>query len=90
MPKECVVIPTVQLYLGFHEQAVQKACSFIQSIFCVKDGCTTCITCVQINEKRHASCLWLSPKKQYVLDDLLPLQEKLQFSLGEQEHFFLL
>jgi DNA polymerase-3 subunit delta' len=32
--------------------------------------------------------LWLTTKKQYLLDDLLPLQEKLQFSLGEHEQFF--
>lgn len=88
MPTQSITIPIAQLYLGFYEQTSKKACSYLQSIFCSANGCNQCITCVQIYEKRYASCLWLAPKKQYILEDLVPLQEKIQFSLGEHERFF--
>lgn len=88
MQKPTAIIPTVQLYIGSHEQTAQKIYPYLQSIFCASNGCAQCMTCIQIKEKKHASCLWLTTKKQYFLDDLLPLQEKLQFSLAEDERFF--
>lgn len=88
MQKSATIIPTVQLYIGSHEQTIQKTYEYLKSIFCSNNGCSACINCTQIKAKKHTSCLWLSSKKQYLLEDLIPLQEKLQFSLGEDECFF--
>ncbi|HTM06646.1 MAG TPA: hypothetical protein VL201_05390 [Patescibacteria group bacterium] len=88
MPKQSITIPSAQLYLGSLEETLKKISRYLQSIFCHTHGCLTCAICTQINEKRHAFCLWFSTKKQYLIDDLKPLQEKLQFILGEHEHCF--
>ncbi|RTL06082.1 hypothetical protein EKK58_06410 [Candidatus Dependentiae bacterium] len=88
MQTATAIIPTVQLYIGAHEQTAQKISVYLQSVFCSHNGCSQCTNCLQIKAKKHVSCLWLTSKKQYILDDLLPLQEKLQFSLAEDERFF--
>lgn len=88
MPPQSIVIPTVQLYVGSLEHTSKKTCTYLQSVFCLKNGCTTCIHCIQIVEKKHESCLWLTPKKQYLLDDLAPMQNILRFSRSQGERFF--
>jgi DNA polymerase-3 subunit delta' len=64
---------------------------YLQRTFCAHEGCGTCVVCVQIRTQQHHAVVWISPEKQYTLDDLSILQERLNFALAEDElSFFIL
>lgn len=41
-----------------------------------------------ILQNKHAQVVWISPEKQYVLEDLRPVFYYLQFQLDANQHFF--
>jgi len=81
-------LPPAQLFIGPHQQTIQVVEQQLQTIFCEKNNCNTCITCMQIREKQHHAIMWLHPEKNYTLDQLEDLFSVLTFQQEQGKHFF--
>jgi len=82
------ILPPAQLFIGNHDKAVKKVESFLQTIFCTRKGCSSCITCQHITKKQHHAIMWLHPEKNYTLEQLEELFTTLSFQLQEKTLFF--
>lgn len=77
-----------QLWIGSQEIVLGEVMNYLQQLLCSNNNCNLCTTCMQLRAQQHHAVLWLCPEKQYALEDLEIIQEKLAFSLGETERFF--
>lgn len=82
-------IPNAQLWIGAAEQLEQQAIAYLQKIWCPQYGCNTCIICKQIHERQYHLLMWLTPEKQYTLEQLDQLFEKIAFKNNLDAHFFI-
>jgi len=62
----------------------------LQKLFCKNNVCQTCVQCSQISQKNHSCILWLKPEKNYKLDQIEIVFEKIAFSLNNDEKFFII
>lgn len=76
------------LWIGKPSILIEKAEKQLQSFFCKKNGCLTCASCQQIKERQHSFVLWLSPEKNYTLEQIEPIFKTASFALHPEEHFF--
>ncbi len=76
------------LFLGPHALLVATTVHFLQKQFCCAGGCGTCIPCTQIQTQQHHGVIWLTPAKQYTLEELEPIFSTIIFALAPEEHFF--
>ncbi len=83
-----IYIPPAQLWLGTHHQLASQVLKYLQLQLCNNNGCGSCITCTQIQQKQHHSFKWLEPEKQYTLQSLEPIRSTIAFALNAQEHYF--
>ncbi|HSC25250.1 MAG TPA: hypothetical protein VLB80_03490 [Candidatus Babeliales bacterium] len=86
----CHNMPPAQLWIGNHDHAIAATEQFLQKIVCPNNGCQICISCMQIVEKQHHSIMWLYPEKNYTIDQLDSLFEKISFQLQPEELFFII
>jgi len=81
-------IPPAQLWLGSQNATREIIENYLQTIFCAHNACHTCHVCIQIRNKQHASITWISPEKNYTLEQLEPLFHTISFTLNDNEHYF--
>jgi hypothetical protein len=79
----------VLLWVGPQATTHEHAQHLFQKIFCPHNGCTTCTTCLQIQQRQYHAISWFSPERQYLVDDMDAILEQLTFSLEIGEHRFL-
>jgi DNA polymerase-3 subunit delta' len=80
-----------QLWTGTHDSLIAEVIPYLQKRFCTDDGCGVCVACNQIREQQHHAIVWICPEKNYTLDDLKIIHERLSFALyDDQEIFFIL
>ncbi len=84
----CTTLPPAILFIGHNSQTLQATEQLLQKIFCLHDGCNTCISCLQIREKQHHAIMWLHPEKNYTLDQLDDLFTTLAYQQEPGKHFF--
>ena len=87
---ENIKIAPAQLWVGSHDNLVENVELFLRETFCKNGGCRTCSTCKGIRLKEHYAVLWLSPEKQYKVDDLEVIFETVKFGLDDNELFFII
>lgn len=84
-------IPPAQLWIGHHAQLVKQAKKELSNLFCSQGGCQKCITCTQIENQQHHSCIWINPEKKYTLDQIEIIFQTIAFKLeSKQKLFFIL
>lgn len=76
------------LWVGPQETVIEHTLSFLQKQFCKSEGCTVCLICRQIADQQYHATLWLSPEKNYALDDLEVIFKTASFALEEGQHFY--
>jgi DNA polymerase-3 subunit delta' len=76
------------LWIGPHAALVEKTISFLQQVLCPSQGNDHCFTCQQIVQQQHHATLWLTPEKNYTIEQLEPISKRIIFSLEEHEHYF--
>lgn len=76
------------LWLGNAEALRTNVEQQLQKVFCLQKGCSSCVQCLQINERQHSFTLWLSPEKSYTADQLEPIFKTTAFALQPNESFF--
>lgn len=76
------------LWLGQHTLLIAKAVQLLQTQLCPAGGCQKCITCTQIQTQQHHAVNWLTPAKQYTLEELETIFSTIVFALAPGEHFF--
>lgn len=89
------LVPT-QLFVGPKEKIEELAENFVQSFFCKnnyefkseKIQSCFCNQCQKIKHRQHPYFVWISPTKDYILDDIQVIFEKTQFSLDDDQQFF--
>lgn len=84
-----------QLFIGPANESIEYIQNSLQAIFCPYGkinniGCKTCIRCTQIRQNEHSNIYWLKPEKQYTLDQLEIIFEKITFALDDNEKFFII
>lgn len=84
------MIPT-KLYIGDEYQLNLTIIKKLQQVFCKQkpptDGCF-CPECKNIKQAQHRSIIWIEPKKNYVLQDIAIIFEKIKFSLDDDQQLF--
>lgn len=88
MNQENKIESHAQLWVGPSNTIAAHAEAFLQQNLCPQGGCNTCATCKNIRKKSHHSIMWLSPEKNYALEDLNCIFETISFCLNSGEKFF--
>lgn len=83
-----VTLPPAQLWVGKHENLVDTAEKFLQTLLCPHKGCQTCITCIHIRDRQHHATMWLYPEKTYTIEHFDALFSTIAFQLQTNELFF--
>jgi DNA polymerase III delta prime subunit len=78
-----------QLFIGPINEVTEFVQNGLQQILCKKSGCKTCVRCAQIRQNEHPNVYWLRPEKQYTLEQLEIVFEKIAFALDDNEKFFI-
>ena len=81
-------ISPAQLFIGSPVATVEKVHSYLQSIFCSKKGCGSCLICLQISNHQFHSMRWFAPDNMYTREQLEPVFEALAFRLETNQQFF--
>lgn len=77
------------LFVGQQKQLVDHAEQFVAQQLCKKENCkSTCVSCKQIKQRQHQSLLWISPEKDYTVDDISAIFAKATYALDPDELFF--
>lgn len=80
------------LLVGSPEKISDTTISLLKSHFCSKaslDDCF-CAQCRMITQRQHHGIVWISPEKDYTVDDVEPVFERTRFALDEGQHCFLI
>lgn len=83
-----IPIAPAQLWVGSHAQLIKNTYIFLQTLFCKKNACGSCIICIQISQQQHHASIWIYPEKQYTRDDLEIIFKRISFSLQPDEQVF--
>lgn len=80
------------LIIGPQERITQHACTLIQQVFCstpaaISTGCF-CTQCRWVQHRQHPNLIWISPEKDYTLDDVEVIFDKIRFTLDPNTSFF--
>jgi hypothetical protein len=81
-------IPPAHIIVADASVALDTALSYMQKLFCKNNTCGVCSVCHQIREHQFYATTWLTPEKQYSLDDLEIIFIKTSYTLNEGEHHF--
>lgn len=76
------------LWIGSHDQLVQKAISFLKKLLCHHTGDDHCINCELIARQQHHATIWLMPEKQYTLKQLESITYTTSLSLPHDQYRF--
>jgi len=87
-------IAPAQLFVGGDQKVVADAVqSALQNYLCPiqetsnKKNCL-CRDCKQIKQRQHAAIVWINPEKDYTVEDIEIIFDKIRFSLEEDKHHF--
>ncbi len=84
--------PPAQLWLGTHDTLTDRVIAYLQKQFCTQaddqSGCAVCTSCRQVREQQHHAAVWICPEKNYTLDMLNTIQERIAFALPDDQHCF--
>jgi hypothetical protein len=80
------------LIIGDVSQIQSYVETLLQHQFCLlarqgNSGCF-CTTCRKIKNRQHHSIVWISPEKDYTVDDVDIVFDRIRFALNPDEHFF--
>jgi len=81
--------PPAQLLIGKGDALQRFTKEYLQQQVCLLNGCTRCSHCHAIEQKQHASLLWLTPEKHYTLEMLEPIKRVVAFTLENDQHYFI-
>lgn len=81
-------LPPAQLWIGSPDILIAEVMTYLQQQFCPHAGCGLCVTCTQLRAQQHHAVIWMCPEKQYTLEDLEIIQERLAFTLSDDEQLF--
>lgn len=76
------------LFLGPHATTLAHAQTFVKDVLCPFKGCNKCTACRHVDEKQHHAIVWLEPEKQYNLEALEGIFERIAFALEPDSHVF--
>lgn len=82
------IIHPAYLWIGPHISLVEKTIIFLQQTLCPANGNDNCLTCQQIAQQQHYAVIWLAPEKNYTIEQLEPITNRIIFSLEENQHCF--
>lgn len=83
-------LPPAQLWIG-NASALQKLTKqYLKQQLCMLNACTICSHCQSIEQKQHASLLWLTPEKNYTLELLEPIKRTIAFELEDEQQYFII
>lgn len=81
-------LPPAQLWIGSPDNLIAEVMTYLQQQLCPHAGCGICSTCTQLRAQQHHAVIWICPEKQYTLEDLTIVQERLAFALADDERCF--
>jgi len=79
------------LFIGTPDDTLNHAIQALKKQFCAtatsQDDCF-CAQCRKITQRQHHSIVWISPEKDYTVDDVEPIFERTRFTLDADTHCF--
>jgi hypothetical protein len=84
------ILSPAYLFIGPESATLDHAKLWIQKQLCKTQGCMACSTCRHIEQQQHHATLWLTPEKQYTLDQLAVIFKTISFALETSEQFFII
>lgn len=84
-------IPPALILVGDTTSIFSAVITYLQQLFCTRSSCSTCSTCLLIQQQQFYAATWLSTDKHYTLDDLDIIFSTTAYTLQEQgKHFFII
>jgi hypothetical protein len=77
------------LWFGPQQMLSEQAQLLFQKIFCPQQGCGSCIICNKITLKQHHAIAWFAPEKQYLVEQIDEILERLSLAQDLNHHFFI-
>lgn len=78
------------VWVSDQETLKKQVILHLQNILCKKTGCSTCSTCMQIQELQHPFMHWFAPEESYTLEQTNQILEQVKFKLDPQEYRFII
>ncbi len=75
------------LWIGSPADLATRAITFLQHVLC-SASCGTCTNCLKIAKQQHHAAIWLTPEKQYTLDQLEVIFNTISFTLDDDQKCF--
>ena len=78
------------LFIGTPDTVLTNTIQALKKQFCAtasQDDCF-CAQCRKITQRQHHSIVWISPEKDYTVDDVEPIFERTRFTLDTGTHCF--
>ena len=86
-----ILTPT-QLIVGDRDLAYFYALEKLQNAFCTQDSDQKqncfCAQCRKLKNEQHPFVVWINPEKEYKVDDIKIIFEKIKFTLEPDQKFF--
>lgn len=79
------------IIVGQPQQTEQEALKIMTATLCTTGsqfGTCFCSACKMLHNHQHPSLLWLMPEKNYTVETLEPLFDKIRFALDADESFY--
>lgn len=81
-----------RLIVGPENHMYDHVMAYLQQVFCPhhdkkNPGCF-CGQCRQLKNHQHPSVVWIEPEKDYVVDNIAVIFEKVKFTLEDGQQFF--
>ncbi len=84
------LIPS-QLFIGNGIDVIQEVEQHLQSVFCnlkTQDGSCFCTSCRHIKNRQHQKVLWFKPERDYKVQDVEIVFERIAFTLDHDDHYY--
>lgn len=89
--QQAKLLPPAQLFVGSSAGLVTHTKTLLKSLLCTNNACSTCTTCLHIENNQHHAAIWFEPEKYYTLDTLDPIFTSISFALNtDQKTFFII
>lgn len=78
-----------QLWLGDIPTLIKQVTIYLQQLFCLHNGCFSCIICKQIAQRQYHAVRWLIPEKShYTIEQSSQILKELSFMVEKECRFF--
>lgn len=85
---ESLKISPAHIFVGKHAVVEKMVLQQLRLFFCIQNGCEQCNTCLQLLARQYHAVRWITPDKQYKVEQIHEIITASSYMLGKDQHYF--